>query len=384
MRVVTLNTAHTRTRVSAASGPVAVLELRHPDPQPACALPPSCRLPVPACHLRTNRKPQKVCCAAAGDSPALPADPSAPGPFTIPPSAAPLPPAAAVLQGGPTAAAAAPSPSAPGAAPASSSAVSQSATAAPAPAPPSPPGKAVAPAAVATTTPASAAASGSGAAAGAAVPPITPNSELVARRRQRVTAEIIEASRRAGVKAGPEAIRGGLDTLEALLPGFTPNLDTLKAADWGRLAADAPAVAAKIILLKTHHPGLDLAKALTAQPRRLLQSPEQLQRSAKMVRQLLSRAKDPDRLLGAVPSLLEPKALISVLITVTKWYFLEKDPIEVLEADPELVQRAQDYDVPFEPVYMNEDGTWTAPLLNYKEKRTEWQKYIDQTFYKQP
>ena len=44
----------------------------------------------------------------------------------------------------------------------------------------------------------------------------------------------------------------------------------------------------------------------------------------------------------------------------------------------------QDYDVPFEPVYMNEDGTWTAPLLNYKEKRTAWQKYIDQTFYKQP
>eukprot|EP00198_Chlamydomonas_reinhardtii_P009209 XP_001698546.1 predicted protein [Chlamydomonas reinhardtii] len=152
----------------------------------------------------------------------------------------------------------------------------------------------------------------------------------------------------------------------------------------GRLAADAPAVANKIILLKTHHPGLNLAKALTAQPRLLLQSPEQLDRSARMVRQLLSRAKDPDRLLGAEPSLLEPKALISVLITVTKWYFLEKDPIEVLEADPELVQRAQDYDVPFEPVYMNEDGTWTAPLLNYKEKRTAWQKYIDQTFYKQP
>ncbi len=44
----------------------------------------------------------------------------------------------------------------------------------------------------------------------------------------------------------------------------------------------------------------------------------------------------------------------------------------------------QDYDVPFEPVYMDEQGNWSAPLLNYAEKRTEWQKYIDQTFYRQP
>ena len=46
-----------------------------------------------------------------------------------------------------------------------------------------------------------------------------------------------QASRRAGVAASPEAIRDGLATLEALLPGFTPNLDTLKAADWVRRVA---------------------------------------------------------------------------------------------------------------------------------------------------
>ncbi|PNW77879.1 hypothetical protein CHLRE_10g455451v5 [Chlamydomonas reinhardtii] len=318
-------------------------------------------------------QPAVVFCTAAGDAPPPPA--ASPSPLAPPATAtgaavsAPLASGAA-RQGGPL--------------PAAAASASTSAAAAALPPPPPPP---VPPQGATTTgaaTEAAAAAAAASGASGGMGPALTPNSELVARRRQRVAAEIIEASRRAGVAASPEAIRDGLATLEALLPGFTPNLDTLKAADWGRLAADAPAVANKIILLKTHHPGLNLAKALTAQPRLLLQSPEQLDRSARMVRQLLSRAKDPDRLLGAEPSLLEPKALISVLITVTKWYFLEKDPIEVLEADPELVQRAQDYDVPFEPVYMNEDGTWTAPLLNYKEKRTAWQKYIDQTFYKQP
>ncbi len=44
----------------------------------------------------------------------------------------------------------------------------------------------------------------------------------------------------------------------------------------------------------------------------------------------------------------------------------------------------QDMDVPFEPVYVDENGNWTAPLLNYAEKRTSWQKHIDQEFYKQP
>ncbi|KAG2490964.1 hypothetical protein HYH03_010640 [Edaphochlamys debaryana] len=204
---------------------------------------------------------------------------------------------------------------------------------------------------------------------------------MLARQRQRVAAEIIEAGRRAGVPSSPEQLREGLQALEALLPGFTPNLDSLKASEWARIASDAPAAASKIILLKTHYPRLDLARALAAHPRLLLQSVEQLDRSAT---QLLDRAKDAERLLAAVPALLEPKALISVLITVTKWYQLEKDPIEVLEADPELVQRAQDYDVPFEPVYIDEQGNWSAPLLNYREKRTDWQKYIDQTFYKQP
>ena len=69
---------------------------------------------------------------------------------------------------------------------------------------------------------------------------------------------------------------------------------------------------------------------------------------------------------------------------MNKWYNLERDPIEVLEADPDLVQRAQDNDVPLEPVYLDENGDWTCPLLNYKEKRTDWQAYIDKSQAKQP
>lgn len=39
--------------------------------------------------------------------------------------------------------------------------------------------------------------------------------------------------------------------------------------------------------------------------------------------------------------------------------------------------------MPLEPVYINTDGSWMAPSLNYKEKRTDWQAYIDRTVYKQ-
>ena len=36
------------------------------------------------------------------------------------------------------------------------------------------------------------------------------------------------------------------------------------------------------------------------------------------------------------------------------------------------MKRAEACDIPFEPVYMDEDGNWMSPLLNYKEKRTDW------------
>lgn len=206
---------------------------------------------------------------------------------------------------------------------------------------------------------------------------------MQSRRRQRVIVEIVEGSRRAGVKASPQDIERGVEALEALLPGFQLNMDKLKASDWGRLAADANGVATKLILLKTAYPGLDLARVLAAHPRLLLQTVAEPDKSAQQVKSLLAGAKDMERLLAAVPELMDARTLVSVLTTVRKWYHLEKDPIEVLESDPELIQRAQDMDVPFEPVY-DADGNFETPLLNYREKRTDWQAWIDQTRYKQP
>lgn len=42
-------------------------------------------------------------------------------------------------------------------------------------------------------------------------------------------------------------------------------------------------------------------------------------------------------------------------------------------------------DTPFEPVYVDTaTGKWTAPsLANYREKRADWQAYIEQSVYKQ-
>lgn len=39
-------------------------------------------------------------------------------------------------------------------------------------------------------------------------------------------------------------------------------------------------------------------------------------------------------------------------------------------------------DVPFDPVYLEEDGMF-APGLAYDEKRADWQAWIDKTVYKQ-
>lgn len=59
------------------------------------------------------------------------------------------------------------------------------------------------------------------------------------------------------------------------------------------------------------------------------------------VRQLLRGAKDPDAIIAAEPACMTPKTLASILVTINKWYHLEKDPVQVLENDPDLVRRAQ-------------------------------------------
>ncbi|KIZ03652.1 hypothetical protein MNEG_4306 [Monoraphidium neglectum] len=208
--------------------------------------------------------------------------------------------------------------------------------------------------------------------------------DWAAKRRKRLVEDLSQAGRKMGGRySDPSAIEAGIEALELLIPGFQIDLERIKASEWVRIVTDPSSAAIKLVVLKTAYPGADLAKILQEKPGLLLQDVSVLESNARQVHSLLEGARDRDALLTALPLLLEPRTLISVLITVEKWYFKKKDPIAVLEADPDLIRRAEACDVPLEPVYINEDGSWMAPSLNYKEKRTDWQAYIDRTVYKQ-
>ncbi|KAF8055487.1 hypothetical protein HT031_006746 [Scenedesmus sp. PABB004] len=204
-----------------------------------------------------------------------------------------------------------------------------------------------------------------------------PITDWEARRRRRVVDDLFDASRRLGPAFTREAIAEGVTTLEALLPGLQVDVEALKAADWARLALDVGGAATKLVLLKSCYPGADLSRVIQRQPGLLLLDASTLEENSKQVKSLLSTAKDADALLTALPSLMEPRTLISVLVTVRKWYFNKRDPVEVLEADPELILRAQACGVPLDPVYMDETGNWSAPGFDYLNKRAPWQEYLD-------
>jgi len=181
-----------------------------------------------------------------------------------------------------------------------------------------------------------------------------------------------------------EQLMAGFAALEALLPGFSPTLEGMSAAQWAEVAMDTKGTAAKIVTLKVVWPGVDLAQVLTRFPRPLLQTTAEITDDAAKVRDLLKRAKNPDAIIQAEPPLMVPKSLASVLVTINKWFHLAKDPVQVLENDPEIVRRAQEMDQPLEPVYQDEKGNWIVPELHYRERRADWQRYIDQQRYKQP
>ena len=58
--------------------------------------------------------------------------------------------------------------------------------------------------------------------------------------------------------------------------------------------------------------------------------------------------------------------LLALQTSINKWFQLTKDPVAVLERDPDIILRAQDADIALEPVTENPDGTWSTPLLNYR------------------
>ncbi|GBF94098.1 hypothetical protein Rsub_07085 [Raphidocelis subcapitata] len=213
--------------------------------------------------------------------------------------------------------------------------------------------------------------------------PVASGIDWEAKRRRRLVEDLSAAARKAGAPHTEAAIAAGVDTLESLIPGFVIDLERLKASDWARLVLDPNGAAVRLVVLKTAYPGADLARILQEKPGLLLQDIPTLRSNAAHVHELLSAARDRDALLTSLPMLLEPRTLISVLVTVEKWFkdrkvFKGQSALQILEADPDLIRRAEACDVPLEPVYNDsETGALTAPSLQYKERRTEWQKYID-------
>jgi len=258
----------------------------------------------------------------------------------------------------------------------------------------------------------SAAASSSAApsAAGGPTPPpatsrttTTTPEEWEARRKRRLVADLREAlaaaHRRRAQNAGrakkapplpplAEATEArlaeGLAALEGLLPGWRVDLAGMPAADLARLALDPADAALRVLTLKALWPSADLRAIAQRRPSVLSDDAPTLRRNASQVRRLLRTAADADALVTAVPLLLSPPLCLSILITVSKWYFARRDPVAVLEADPDLIERAMACDMPLEPVYVREDGSLEGPSLDYWNKRTDWQAYIDTHVYKQP
>jgi hypothetical protein len=185
-------------------------------------------------------------------------------------------------------------------------------------------------------------------------------------------------------EATEERLAAGLAALENVLPGWRITLEGLRAAELASLALNPSDAAARVLALKALWPRADLTAIVQKKPAVLLDDVATLKANAAQVRQLLRTASDADALVTLIPELLSPRLLLSALLTVSKWYFNRRDPVEVLEKDPTLLERASAADMPLEPVFTNADGSLEGPSLDYWNKRTDWQAYIDTNVYKQP
>jgi hypothetical protein len=186
--------------------------------------------------------------------------------------------------------------------------------------------------------------------------------------------------------ATEERLAQGIDALEQLLPGWRLDLDAggVPAAQIAAMALNPSDVAGRVLALKAAWPRTDLGAVVQRKPAVLLDDAATIRSNAATIRQLLRTAQDADALVTAIPELLSPRQCLSILITTNKWYFGRQDPVAVLENDPGLIARASAADMPLEPVFTDADGKLTGPSLDYWNKRTDWQAYIDTNVYKQP
>ncbi|KAG2496574.1 hypothetical protein HYH03_005396 [Edaphochlamys debaryana] len=154
----------------------------------------------------------------------------------------------------------------------------------------------------------------------------------------------------------------------------------MKASDWAKVVAD-PELASKVILIKTSFPTVNVEVLLDRHPRTLLWSLKLLQSNIEQVAPVLGALPRPEKVLETLPELLDPRQCFSVVASIRKWY-TKRDPLEVLQMDPEVIRRAERVDVPLEPVFLDPaTGIWTAAGYS-REKQEEWQVYIEQKVYK--
>ncbi|KAK3240177.1 hypothetical protein CYMTET_49966 [Cymbomonas tetramitiformis] len=198
-----------------------------------------------------------------------------------------------------------------------------------------------------------------------------------ARHKRRVLQEVAEA----GVKLGycKEDMYANFDVMDTLFLGFSPNMDKMKASEWAEMSMSVNKVMNNVMAIKMHFSELDVKRLLEKNPRIIMKSPSDLERDVEQVKFFLAEAKDIDALIQEVPDLLSPEVTVAVLSTFKRWW-PKKDPVEALEEDPDVLRRAQEKDVPLDPVFF--DGkAWNAPSHNSKGKLQSWQKYIRKEVY---
>jgi hypothetical protein len=81
-------------------------------------------------------------------------------------------------------------------------------------------------------------------------------------------------------------------------------------------------------VVQSYFPGVDLQRLVADNPKPLLKSKVALEEDLLNVRNMLAEAANPDALVATLPILLEPKVMVSCLVTIQRW-FPKKDPLKV-------------------------------------------------------
>lgn len=183
----------------------------------------------------------------------------------------------------------------------------------------------------------------------------TPLAEHQRRSRARDMRELLESAARLGKPE--QAVREGIDKLDALLPGVF-NLHKMSASTWVGVACDVDGMMGTVIALRSAYPTADVLAMLRQRPALLVQSAERIADDAARVRRLLTRpgdavdtadaAAERDAVVQAYPDLVCPDALSRSLAQLAQLFpdnvvdALLKNPalMSALESEPDVEDSA--------------------------------------------